>query len=467
MIDGSVGNEARVITEHCGTTDCCSITEYCAIMKQLSITFPRDLSVLPPARLYPFAPAQGILNLRGQTRAWLDVDSDYCRTIELKKLLLAKSDRGAGLTGDENGRPDAPTAVHSQDPALLEAACVEAFLCILAAVEEQFPSLLDVSWPPREDVAVDDDENNEGGCPPTEKNAELSQLPLVIRNRATGDVHVVPEYSGQDSSFGSPPLKRGLLRLAALLLQEDFVLLLPHSVTAGGREDLTEAKPPNRAATTETGTGGKSVVYVMAAHAVCFPDHWDPEEKMGKSVDQIRAYVPHYSKAIAAAVNGFLQNKLSPQDAGPYIRFNYTFQEGGNLLVADPHTPPPASGDDDAELYLRVERQGFRKLRRSGGVLFSIRTYLSAVREVPGDVVDPFLVDALSGKSRTTLSEDQRLAFGARVLRQIAESGSREGVGPRSAYEHGRNLSFVRGLETTRTGQKNEEDRRFTKKVNT
>lgn len=46
MIDGSVGNEARVITEHCGTTDCCSITEYCAIMKQLSITFPRDLSVL-------------------------------------------------------------------------------------------------------------------------------------------------------------------------------------------------------------------------------------------------------------------------------------------------------------------------------------------------------------------------------------------------------------------------------------
>ncbi|CAK0808054.1 unnamed protein product [Prorocentrum cordatum] len=153
---------------------------------------------------------QGILNIRGQTDCWLDVDREYCRTVEMKRLVL--------------------------------------------------------------------------------------------------------------SSLGNAEEK-----------PEDFVLLVPEGAIASTRHGGDRG---GRAGSVPTGAADQSGQrkYVMAAHAVCFPDRWSPEAKMGKTVDEIHTSVPHYTATISTAVDGFLRNRLKVGDRA-YIRFNYTFQEGGNLLI--------------------------------------------------------------------------------------------------------------------------------------
>lgn len=386
-----------------------------------------------PERFYPFAPAKGILNIRGQTECWLDVDREYCRTVEMKKLIFLRS----GNSEKERTRDDLRRVTDASGCSsdMLQEACIEAFMCILETAAAQFPDLLEVTW-------NKDKHTYQGDTRPSCSHC----LPTIVRNLATGDVHVVPECFGHGHCRPEE-----FLHLAAMLVQEDFVLLLPDDIGAPSSHSDDGAKRVGSTQTRgEDHTGCGQGKYVMAAHAVCFPDRWSPEEKMGKTVDEIHTSVPHYSSTIATAVNGFLRNRLKAGDSA-YIRFNYTVQEGGNLVIdedadelaatkdrhggqaGEPSRCPPrddkdsldgqrqpaAVEEDEADLHLRVERQGFKKLA-CGAIVFSIRTYITPVADIPKEIVEPHLREALTGKANTSLSREQQGIYGQRVLAQIA-----------------------------------------------
>ena len=62
------------------------------------------------------------------------------------------------------------------------------------------------------------------------------------------------------------------------------------------------------------------------------------------------------------------------------MRMNWSLQTNDALYAPlRLHQPDWIPGVNHDQIYLRVERQTFRKLARSGHILFTIRTYLTPV----------------------------------------------------------------------------------------
>ena len=107
----------------------------------------------------------------------------------------------------------------------------------------------------------------------------------------------------------------------------------------------------------------------MAAGVVCFPSHWWPVEKLGKSVAEIHGPVPRYSDELRARVDRFL-DQLSP--CRPVWRRNWTIHASPELYA--PHPVGTTMPVPPADHWLRSERQVLASLPGSGGILFTIRT---------------------------------------------------------------------------------------------
>lgn len=138
------------------------------------------------------------------------------------------------------------------------------------------------------------------------------------------------------------------LEVASLMVQEDLAVMSPQ----GGR-------------------------WVLTAASICFPSRWDLASKVGADLHGIHEPVPHYEERIGAATDAMF-DKLTPDR--PVWRVNWTvldspelFQPSATGRKARIH---PYPGEEFGEsMYFRTERQTLWKLPRSGGVLFTIRTY--------------------------------------------------------------------------------------------
>jgi hypothetical protein len=88
---------------------------------------------------------------------------------------------------------------------------------------------------------------------------------------------------------------------------------------------------------------------------------------------------------IAAAVDKFFAGL---QVGGEKVRYNFTFCERPSLHL--PHEPtrvdcPMVSNQLPHNIYVRTERQILTRLPISGGVLFTIRTYIQNLLDVPAE----------------------------------------------------------------------------------
>lgn len=101
--------------------------------------------------------------------------------------------------------------------------------------------------------------------------------------------------------------------------------------------------------------------------------------------------VPHYASKLQTGMDRFFLRLSASQ---PYQRFNYAVTVSPELYHPESHhnlTPEilAARGDEGGKgidgLWLRVERQTLLRLPTSGAVLFSIRTYMTPMREVTAD----------------------------------------------------------------------------------
>jgi hypothetical protein len=150
------------------------------------------------------------------------------------------------------------------------------------------------------------------------------------------------------------------LELAGRLVQEDFCLIRP------------DAAGP-----------------ILEAGLVCFPSRWRLADKIGRPLIDVHGPVPFYAERLGAPVDRFMRHLKQGRIA---MRMNWSvvddaalFQLGGKHRVAN--DPRFTAANALGRLHLRTERQTFRRLDRSGSVVFTIRVHvapLARVVAVPG-----------------------------------------------------------------------------------
>ena len=129
---------------------------------------------------------------------------------------------------------------------------------------------------------------------------------------------------------------------------------------------------------------------VLIAAILCFPSRWRLSEKIGRPLMAIHKPVPTYAETLGRPVDRFM-GAIKPGRLA--VRYNWSVHEDPTLFQPtghgrgdfDPSITPENAGES---LWLRVERQTFRRLPESGVVVFGIRTHMTPLAEVvavPGE----------------------------------------------------------------------------------
>jgi hypothetical protein len=166
----------------------------------------------------------------------------------------------------------------------------------------------------------------------------------AIVNLVTG-VHFAPE------TWSEMPLE-----LAGRLVQEDLCLL---QRSAAG--------------------------YRLVAAVLCFPAHWRLSDKLGRPLVAIHEPVPGFGESLAPTVDRFFANLSA---ARPVWRVNWSLVDTDERFLPPDHRQASRAISAERageEMWLRVERQAFRRLPRSGDVLFGIHTYVERLATAVDD----------------------------------------------------------------------------------
>ena len=148
------------------------------------------------------------------------------------------------------------------------------------------------------------------------------------------------------------------LDLAGRLVQEDLCILLPKE-------------------------GG----YVLSAASVCFPLRWRLRDKLGQPLGYIHRRVPDYHDRLERPVDNVFARL---RQGFPGLRFNWNIVDAPDLFLDQEKQVTGfncaiAPNNAGQRLWLRVERQTLRRLPVSGGILFTIRTYVYPLDQIAAD----------------------------------------------------------------------------------
>ena len=155
------------------------------------------------------------------------------------------------------------------------------------------------------------------------------------------DVYLDDFSSQIDSS------KKTALQLMSSLIPEDILILVPENKN-----------------------------YILRSAAVFSPSNWDLKSKVNKSLNIIHEPVPGYEKDLSNKVNNFL-NRLPVSRI--FERFNWSIYPSEKLFF---HPRYPELINKTNELFIRVERQTFRKLNDSSATMFTIGVHNYPLMEV-------------------------------------------------------------------------------------
>ncbi|KKK26135.1 hypothetical protein P175DRAFT_0507698 [Aspergillus ochraceoroseus IBT 24754] len=126
--------------------------------------------------------------------------------------------------------------------------------------------------------------------------------------------------------------------------------------------------------------------YYLAASASLFPVGWTVQERIGWTISQLHNPVPLWHQQVANSVSKFLC-RLTPNS--PMERSNYfvevkrpdedLFQTLYRPTTLSEDNPDPSPED----IVIRRERQTFRRLPRTGAIVFGVKTFLTTLEELP------------------------------------------------------------------------------------
>ncbi|KUJ16954.1 uncharacterized protein LY89DRAFT_707355 [Mollisia scopiformis] len=132
--------------------------------------------------------------------------------------------------------------------------------------------------------------------------------------------------------------------------------------------------------------------YYLLAGSILLAGFWKLEDKLGMPLSEIHTHgdVPGYKEKLEKGMMNFFR-RVQPN--GPVQRNNYFIQVDDELAwsssIGSEDGPEGTVGWFTAEKnkaiehhYFRSERQSLRRLSRSGGVVFTIRTYFHPITEI-------------------------------------------------------------------------------------
>ncbi len=196
----------------------------------------------------------------------------------------------------------------------------------------------------------------------------LKNLPAIrpdLYTRKDNSIRVKPylEFEGEEWSTKLNENTIHPLDLAARLVQEDLVIMLPSNSSNDG-----------------TAKG-----WWLAAGSIAFPSLWNLKEKFGQPMEIIHAPVPFYKEQLQESVNNFFNN-MSGNEI--YARRNWSLYDNPSLrqdINEHKNVSIPkliTSKNAGEQLWLRVERQTLRKLNETEAILFTIRIHLRQLKNV-------------------------------------------------------------------------------------
>jgi len=114
----------------------------------------------------------------------------------------------------------------------------------------------------------------------------------------------------------------------------------------------------------------------LAAAVLCSPNRWRLAEKLGGTMSSIHSPVARYEEDLNSPVNSVMM-RLNPER--PMWRINWGISNHPALF--QPDTPPVTPEMEAADMWFRVEWQTLRRLPLTGGILFTIRTYVEKLSD--------------------------------------------------------------------------------------
>jgi hypothetical protein len=161
--------------------------------------------------------------------------------------------------------------------------------------------------------------------------------------------------------------------------------------------------------------------YHLTAASVCNPTYWELSEKVGHSLKDIHAPIPNLEGKIGRMIRHFF-TKLKVDDY--FQRSNWFLMTTSDLpLFKDSYNLNNEIEDlniDNIEkkLFLRTERQSFRKLKNTENIAFGIKIYVSPISIVKKHTaIAEDLIIAIN-----TMNVDQKQLLGIDSYEKLLES---------------------------------------------
>ncbi|PGH28230.1 hypothetical protein AJ80_00121 [Polytolypa hystricis UAMH7299] len=195
---------------------------------------------------------------------------------------------------------------------------------------------------------------------PTMFQKETGSGGEMIKNMKTGEA-----FAMGDSKQMEP------LEIAARLAMEDLSVLLPND-------------------------DGE---YYMSATASLFPIGWAAEDRVGSSISEMHAPVPLWHKQVGKAVNKFMGRLTAdtPMERSSYFVQVTAPEEPLSSILFQPDGLAHENLEPNVEqIVIRRERQTFSKLPKSGGILFTVKTSLTWVNELPLEDLENLVTEVKS-----------------------------------------------------------------------
>lgn len=169
--------------------------------------------------------------------------------------------------------------------------------------------------------------------------------------------------------------------------------------------------------------------YYLLAGSILLPGFWRLSDKFGLPLSEIHTSgdVPLYKEKLEKGMENFFR-RVQPEN--PVVRHNYFIQVDDSLAWSSSIGPEDSvKGWNNAEKstvieshHFRTERQTLRRLPRSGGVVFTIRTYFDPITKVAQEKGVPGrLASAIRSWGEETASYKGREKYGEVLLGYLDE----------------------------------------------
>ena len=114
----------------------------------------------------------------------------------------------------------------------------------------------------------------------------------------------------------------------------------------------------------------------LSAAVLCSPNRWRLADKIGRGMAAIHDPVARYDEDLDSPVNAVLARMHADR---PLWRINWGVSNHPALF--QPDVPPATPDIAAADMWFRVEWQTLRRLPVTGGILFTIRTYVERMSD--------------------------------------------------------------------------------------